>query len=139
MDRNDIIEIFNGMCERYLLKGMVHSLGEAKELCDIFERFKNKKYINDEEYSNDIMYFYILCKKLHDSGHLSLEESYSTYNAILHADNVDYVESDYTENVILEEIEQSDDEKNTVEPVKIKRSRKQKTNDSVIDMSDISV
>ena len=92
MERNEMIDVLNGMCERYLIKGMISSLGDAKELCEVFDRFRNNDYKNDEEYSKDILYFYNLAVKLHDSGYTSLGESYSIYNAILTADRVDFVE-----------------------------------------------
>jgi hypothetical protein len=94
MERNEMIDILNGMCERCLMKGMITTLDEAKELCEIFDRFRNISYANDEEYSADIVYLYNLAVKLHESGHTLLEESYSIYNAILTADKVDFVGSD---------------------------------------------
>ena len=128
MERNEIIDILNGMCERCLMKGMISTLDEAKILCDAFDRFLNNKYTNDVEYSNDIMYFYNLAVKLHDNGYTSLEESYSIYNAILAADRIDFVETN--EPIIVDEIVK-------VEPIKIKKSKKVKVNDGVVDISDI--
>jgi hypothetical protein len=128
MERNEIIDILNGMCERCLMKGMILTLDEAKILCDVFDRFRNNKYTNDVEYSNDIMHFYNLAVKLHDNGYTSLEESYSIYNAILAADRIDFVETN--EPIIVDEIAK-------IEPIKIKKSKKVKVNDGVVDISDI--
>lgn len=100
MDRNEMIEIIKTMSERCLLKGIITTLNEAEILCSSFNRFINKKYINDDEYSKDILYFYNLATKLHDSGNTSLGESYSIYAAILAADRVDFVE---TNNDIIKE------------------------------------
>ena len=72
MERNEIIDILNGMCERCLMKGMLPTLDEAKTLCDVFDRFRNNSYTNDEEYSKDIVYLYDLARKLHESGNTSL-------------------------------------------------------------------
>ena len=122
-----MIDILNGMCERCLMKGILPTLMEARTLCDTFDRFRNNKYTDDEEYSRDIFYLYNLAKKLHDSGNTSLEESYSIYNAILTADKIDFVETDIP---IKEEIVK-------IEPVKIKKTKKQKEDDGVVDISDI--
>lgn len=106
MERNEMINILNGMCERCLVKGMLPTLMEAKTLCDTFDRFRNNNYTDDEEYSRDIFYLYNLATKLHENRCTSLEESYSIYNAILAADRVDFVESngivneDITSNVV---------------------------------------
>lgn len=139
MERNEMIDILNGMCERCLMNGMLPTLDEAKTLCDVFDRFRNNRYINDEEYSIDIVYLYNLARRLHESGNTSLEESYSIYSAILAADKIDFVETDEpllamtldehpvgTENVV------------EVKPVKIKRSKKSKKEDGVVDISDIT-
>jgi hypothetical protein len=139
MERNEMIDILNGMCERCLMNGMLPTLDEAKTLCDVFDRFRNNRYTNDEEYSSDIAYLYNLAGRLHESGNTSLEESYSIYSAILTADNIDFVETDEpllsmtldehpveTENIVV------------VNPVKIKRSKKSKKEDGVVDISDIS-
>ena len=114
MERNEIIDILKGMCERCLIKGIISTLDDAKEIYDVFDRFRNNNYKNDEEYSGDILYFYNLAKKLHESGNTSLEESYSIYNVILTADKIDFVKTKepVTEDVIK------------VEPVKLKRSKK---------------
>ena len=139
MERNEMIDILNGMCERCLMNGILPTLDEAKTLCDVFDRFRNNRYTNDEEYSSDIVYLYNLAGKLHESGNTSLEESYSIYSAILVADNIDFVETDEpllamtlddhpveTENIV------------EVKPVKIKRSKKSKKEDAVVDISDIT-
>jgi hypothetical protein len=91
MGKNEIIDILNGMCERCLMKGLLPTLIEVKKLCDTFDRFCNVNYTNDEEYSRDIVYFYNLSVKLHESGNLSLEESYTIYSAILAADKIDFI------------------------------------------------
>ena len=127
MERIEMIDILNGMCERCLMKGILPTLMEARTLCDTFDRFRNNKYTDDEEYSRDIFYLYNLAKKLHDSGNTSLEESYSIYNAILTADRIDFVETDIP---IKEEIVK-------IEPVKIKKTKKQKEDDGVVNISDI--
>lgn len=124
MDRNEIHNILNGMCERCLMRGMISTLDDAKILCEVFDRFRSNSYTNDEEYSRDIVYLYNLARKLHESGNTSLEESYSIYSAILHADKVDFVETD-VEDVVEKE------------PLKLKRSKRPKVNDGVIDASDI--
>jgi hypothetical protein len=126
MKMNDIIDILNSMCERCLIKGMFSTLVEAKTLCDTFDRFRDRNYKNDEEYSRDIVYFYNLAVKLHESGNLSLEESYTTYGAILAADRIDFV--DVNEKVLEED-----------KPVKIKYNKKRKENDGVVDISDIVI
>ena len=130
MERNEMIDILNGMCERCLMNGMLPTLDEAKTLCDVFVRFRNNSYINDEEYSRDIVYLYNLARKLHESGNTSLEESYSIYSAILAADKIDFVETD----------EPNVDSENIVEtnPVKNKRSKK-KDDEGVVDISVITV
>lgn len=97
---NDVIDILNSMCERCLIKGMFSTLVEVKTLCDTFDRFCNRNYKNDEEYSRDIVYFYNLAVKLHESGNLSLEESYTTYGAILAADRIDFVETNVEDVVV---------------------------------------
>jgi hypothetical protein len=124
MERIEMIDILNGMCERYLMNGMLTTLDEAKILCDVFDRFRNNNYKNDEEYSQDILYFYNLAVKLHESGNTSLEESYSIYNAILTADRIDFVE---TEDTTVKKIE----------PVKIKKNKKQKEDEGIVDIFDI--
>lgn len=139
MERNEIIDILNGMCERCLMKGIISTLDEAKILCESFDRFRNNSYTNDEEYSSDIVYLYNLAGKLHESGNTSLEESYSIYSAILAADKIDFVETDepllamtLDENPVVSE--------NIVEvkPVKIKQSKK-KEDDGVVDISEITL
>lgn len=124
-----MIDILNGMCERCLMKGIISTLDESKTLCDVFDRFRNNRYTNDEEYSSDIVYLYGLSRKLHESGNTSLEESYSIYSAILAADKIDFVETDIP---IKEEIVK-------IEPKKIKKSKKQKEDIDVVDISDITV
>ena len=124
-----MIDILNGMCERCLMKGMISTLDGAKTLCDTFDRFKNTKYKNDEEYSKDILYLYDLGIKLHESGYTSLGESYSIYSALLEADRVDFVE-------INEPIEE---DIIAVEPVKLKRGKKNKSTEGVVDISDIGI
>lgn len=138
MERNEIIDILNGMCERCLMKGIISTLDEAKTLCDVFDRFRNNRYINDEEYSSDIVYLYGLAKKLHESGNTSLEESYSIYSAILAADKIDFVETD--EPLLpMTLVEHPVESENIVEtnPVKIKRIKK-KEDDGVVDISDVT-
>lgn len=138
MTKNEIIDILNGMCERCLMKGMLPTLDEAKTLCDVFDRFRNNRYTNDEEYSSDVMYLYNLAGKLHDSGNTSLEESYSIYSAILAADKIDFVETDEPlSSTILVEHPVESETIVEVKPVKIKRKRKSK-DDDVVDISDIS-
>ena len=152
MERKEIIDILNGMCERCLMKGLIQSLDDARKLYDVFDRFRNNGYVRDDEYSDDILYFYNLATELHKSGNTSLEESYSIYNAILAADMVDFVETDIDADVehIGEEkiikVEPVVIEKDfEAEPVKVKRSkpsRSKKVNAEdvgVIDISDISL
>ena len=124
MERIKMINILNGMCERCLMNGMLPTLDEAKTLCDVFDRFSNNNYKNDEEYSQDILYFYNLAVKLHESGNTSLEESYSIYNAILTADRIDFVETE-------------DSTVKKIEPVKNKKTNKSNVKDGVVDTSDI--
>lgn len=128
MERTEMIGILNGMCERCLIKGMITTLDEAKTLCEVFDRFCNKKYGDDKEYSGDILYLYELAVKLHDGGYTSLGESYSIYNALLSADKIDFVETDIP---IKEEIIK-------IEPIKIKKTKKQKEDEGVVDISDIA-
>lgn len=121
MERNEINAILNGMCERCLIKGMISTIDEANELCDVFDRFLNSGYTNDVEYSNDVMYLYNLGVKLHESGNTSLEESYSIYSALLAADSIDFIEiKDFVEDV-----------------VKSKRNKKSNIDDEVVDITDI--
>lgn len=124
MERIKMINILNGMCERCLMNGMLPTLDEARILCDTFDRFRNNNYKNDEEYSQDILYFYNLAVKLHESGNTSLEESYSIYNAILTADRIDFVETE-------------DSTVKKIEPVKNKKTNKSNVKDGVVDISDI--
>lgn len=128
MERIEMIDILNGMCERCLMKGMLPTLMEARTLCDTFDRFRNNKYTDDEEYSRDIFYLYNLAKKLHESGNTSLEESYSIYNAILAADRVEFVE---TEPMVEDNVVK-------VPPVKIKKCKKSKVEDGIVDISEIA-
>lgn len=128
MERVEMIDILNGMCERCLMKGIVTTLDDAKILYDTFDRFRNNRYMNDEEYTGDISYLYNLAMNLHESGNTTLGESYSIYAALLAADKIDFVETDMP---IEEEI--------IVEPVKIKRSKKVKTEEGVVDISDITM
>ena len=93
MEKNEMIDILNGMCERCLMKGLITTLDEAKKLYEVFDRFQKYNYKNDDEYSGDILYLYNLAVKLHDSRYTSLEESYSIYNAILNADRINFVET----------------------------------------------
>lgn len=127
MERNEIIDVLNGMCERCLMKGIISTLDEAKILCEVFDRFHNNIYTNDEEYSRDVVYLYNLARKLHESGNTSLEESYSIYNAILSADNIDFIETDKS---LLDGIIEE-------KPVKNKRSNKIKKDNNVVDVVDI--
>ena len=129
MERVEMIDILNGMCERCLMKGIVSTLDDAKMLYDTFDRFRNNRYMNDEEYTGDISYLYNLAMNLHESGNTTLGESYSIYAALLAADELDFVETDMP---VEEEII-------TVEPVKIKRSKKVKTEEGVVDISDIAM
>ena len=128
MERNEIIDILNGMCERCLIKGIITTLDDAKTLCDVFSRFRNNDYTKDEEYSRDVLYLYNLAVNLHENRCTTLEESYSIYSAILAADKVEYVE--IKENVVKDEIVK-------VAPLKIKKSKKTKVDDGVVDISDI--
>lgn len=154
MERKDIIDTLNGMCERCLIKGLIQSLDDARKLYDVFDRFRNNGYVRDDEYSDDILYFYNLATELHKSGNTSLEESYSIYSAILAADNIDFVETDVDtdveyiskENIVKVEPVVIEKEKDIdEEPVKVKRSkpsRSKKVKDEdvgVIDISDISL
>ena len=125
IEREKIIDIFNGICERCLSQGIIHTLEESKILCDTFDRFKNKKYKNDEEYSRDILYFYNLSVKLHESGNTSLEESYSIYTAILASDRIDFIETDNQIN------------DNIIENIKIDSCNKE--DDGIVDISDIVI
>jgi hypothetical protein len=138
MERNEMIDILKGMCERCLKNGMLPTLNEAKTLCEVFNRFCNNNYTNDEEYSSDIMYLYNLAGKLHVSGNTSLEESYSIYSAILAADKIDFVETD--EPLLAMTLDEHPVESENiveVKPVKIKRSKK-KDGEDVVDISDIT-
>ena len=152
MDRKEMIDILNGMCERCLIKGLIQSLDDARKLYDVFDRFRNNGYVRDDEYSDDILYFYNLATELHKSGNTSLEESYSIYNAILAADMIDFVETGIDADIehINEEkiikVEPVVIEKDVeTEPVKVKRSKhsrskKVKAEDvGIIDISDISL
>ena len=130
MERDEMIDILNGMCERCLMKGVIQTLIDAKKIYDVFDRFSTNNYKNDKEYSDDILYLYNLAKILHESGKTSLEESYSIYNAILTADRIDFIETKepVTEDVIK------------VEPVKLKKSKKSnKADDDIVDISDITI
>lgn len=129
MERKEMLDIFNGMCERLLIKGVIETLDDAKTLYDVFNRFSTNNYTNDKEYSDDILYLYNKAVVLHSKGHTSLEESYSIYNAILTADGVDFVESSKDTHI----------ETNIQTPVKIKRNKKSKKDEGVIDISDISL
>lgn len=152
MERKEIIDVLNGMCERCLIKGLIQSLDDARKLYDVFNRFRNNGYVKDEEYSEDILYLYNLATELHKSGNTSLEESYSIYNAILAADNIDFVETDVdisdignnVENIIKVEpieIEREDikDEPKKYNSSKKSRSKKLKGDDDVIDISEITI
>ena len=130
MERNEIIDILNGMCERCLMRGVIKTINDAKVLCGIFDRLCNNSYANDDEYSSDIIYLYNLAVKLHESGETSLEESYSIYNAILSMDKIDFVETD---SIVMNDVI------TTVEPVKIKHNKKSKKDDGVVDISDITL
>ena len=134
-----MIDILNGMCERCLMNGMLQTLDEAKILCDVFDRFRNNGYTNDEEYSSDIVYLYDLARKLHESGNTSLEESYSIYSAILSADKIDFVETDEPLlPMALDEYPVESENVVEIKPVKTKRSKK-KEDEGVVDISDIVV
>jgi hypothetical protein len=139
MERTEIIDILNGMCERCLMKGIISTLDDAKTLCEVFDRFRNNSYTNDEVYSSDIMYLYNLAGKLHESGNTSLEESYSIYSAILAADKIDFVETD--EPLLAMSLDDRPVESENiveVKPVKIKRSKK-KEDEGVVDISEMTV
>lgn len=139
MERNEIIDVLNGMCERCLMRGIISTLDEAKTLCEVFDRFRINSYTNDEEYSSDIVYLYNLAGKLHESGNTSLEESYSIYSAILAADKIDFVETD--EPLLpmsLDEHPVESEDIVEVKPVKIKRSKK-KEDEGVVDISEMTV
>jgi hypothetical protein len=139
MERNEIIDVLNGMCERCLMRGIISTLDEAKTLCEVFDRFRNNSYTNDEVYSSDIMYLYNLAGKLHESGNTSLEESYSIYSAILAADKIDFVETD--EPLLAMSLDDRPVESENiveVKPVKIKRSKK-KEDEGVVDISEMTV
>lgn len=145
MERVEIIDVLKGMCERCLIKGIISTLEDAKEIYDVFDRFSTNNYKNDEEYSDDILYLYNLAVKLHKSGNTLLEESYSIYNAILCADNVDFVETDKhnDDSIITQksvELKSINDDI-TQKSVKNKRSKKLKVEvePNVIDISDISI
>lgn len=113
MERDEMLDILNGMCERCLMKGFIQTIEDAKTMYEVFDRFRNNNYTNDGVYSSDILYFYHLATKLHENGYTSLEESYSIYNAILSADRIDFVETD----------------------VKIEKTKK--SNSTVVDISNI--
>lgn len=139
MERNEIIDVLNGMCERCLMRGIISTLDEAKTLCEVFDRFRNNSYTNDEVYSSDIMYLYNLAGKLHESGNTYLEESYSIYSAILAADKIDFVETD--EPLLAMSLDEHPVESENiveVKPVKIKRSKK-KEDEGVVDISEMTV
>lgn len=143
MERVEIIDVLKGMCERCLIKGIISTLEGAKEIYDVFDRFSTNNYKNDEEYSDDILYLYNLAVKLHKSGNTLLEESYSIYNAILCADNVDFVETDkHNDDITQKPVElKSTNDDITQKSVKNKRSKKVKdeVETGVIDISDISI
>ena len=138
MERIEIIDVLKGMCERCLIQGIVSTLEGAKEIYDVFDRFSTNNYKNDEEYSGDILYLHDLAVRLHESGYTTLGESYSIYNAILHADSVDFVETnDNIETIVNIEpvvIE------NVVEEKKVKNKRNKKTKeDGVVNIEDIII
>lgn len=133
MERNEMIDVLNGMCERCLMKGIITTLDDAKEMCEVFDRFRNKKYTNDDEYSDDIVYLYNLATNLHVSGNTSLEESYSIYNAILTADRIDFVET--VENIEPVVIKKVVEEKK----VKNKHNKKLKEDEGIVNIEDIIV
>lgn len=138
MERNEMIDILNGMCERCLMNGILPTLNEAKTLCEVFDRFRNNGYTNDEEYSSDIVYLYDLARKLHESGNTSLEESYSIYSAILAADKIDFVEIDEPLlPMTLEEHPVESENIVEVKPVKNKRGKK-KEDDGVVHITEIT-
>ena len=125
MERIDIINVFNGMCERCLIKGIIKTLDEAKSLCEVFDRFNKNNYKNDIEYTDDITYLYNLAVKLHESGNTSLGESYSIYGALLAADNVDFIEFNNVDNA-EKNVDNVDNAEKIVkvEPIKLKKSKK---------------
>ena len=133
MDRKEMIDILNGMCERCLIKGLIQSLDDARKLYDVFDRFRNNGYVMDDEYSDDILYFYNLATKLHQSGNTTLEESYSIYNAILTADRIDFVET--VENIEPVVIKKVVEEKK----VKNKHNKKSKEDEGIVNIEDIIV
>ena len=152
MDRKEMINILNGMCERCLMEGLIQSLDDARKVYDVFNRFRNNGYVKDEEYSGDILYLYNLATELHKSGSTTLEESYSIYNAILAADNIDFVETDVDNSDIDNNVENI----TKVEPIEIEReyikdepkknnsskksrSKKSKEENGVIDISEITI
>lgn len=139
MKKNEMIDILNGMCERCLMKGIISTLDEAKTLCEVFDRFRNNIYTNDEEYSRDIVYLYNLARKLHESGNTSLEESYSIYSAILAADKIDFVETNepLLSMTLVPPVEIKNNVK--VKPVKQKCGKKSKEDECVVDISDITL
>lgn len=132
MERIEMINILNGMCERCLMKGILTTLDDVKELYDTFDRFRNNYYEDDEKYSSDIMYFYRLANELHDSGNTSLVESHSIFSAILAADNVDYVDSnkhnDYESVEVISPV--------VIDVESSESFTNQNGNDSVVDISD---
>jgi hypothetical protein len=143
MERNEIIDILNGMCERCLMKGIVSTLDEAKSMCEVFNRFRENNYVHDGEYTDDILYLHSLATELHNGGHTSLGESYSIYSAILAADSIDFVETniEHDSETNVEMVESTVEE--TIietEPVKIKRgkNKKSKEDEVVVDISDIT-
>lgn len=127
MERIEMLDVIKGMCERCLVKGLISTIEDAKILCEVFDRFRNINYTNDDEYSNDIMHFYNLAVSLHNNGHTTLEESYSIYNALLSADGVDFVEVN----------ESVDEETVKVESIKIKRRDIPKVENAEDDISEI--
>jgi hypothetical protein len=120
------------------MNGMIPTLNEAKTLCEVFDRFSNNSYTNDEEYSSDVVYLYDLARKLHESGNTSLEESYSIYSAILAADKIDFVEIDEPLlPMTLDEHPVESEDIVEVKPVKSKRSKK-KEDDGVVHITEIT-
>jgi hypothetical protein len=115
MERIEMLDVIKGMCERCLVKGLISTIEDAKILCEVFDRFRNINYINDDEYSKDIMHFYNLAVSLHNNGHTTLEESYSIYNALLSADGVDFVEVNESVDEVSDFIELEHLEDNTVD------------------------
>ena len=139
MEREEMLYILNGMCERSLMNGLIKTLEGAKTIYSVFNRFSSNNYINDKEYSDDILYFYNLAVELHTKGYTSLEESYSIYNAILCADRVDFVDTSNSVQFDIDDIEQDETEVIKGKPVKIKKNKKHVEDDVVIDISDIVV